>query len=66
MTHEDLMSKEVISVSDIQAAFGVSYDYAARFIRGVRKYSDLLGIRGKIARQDYIAYMTREARHENA
>lgn len=60
MTHAALMEMPLIRIKDIQQAFGVSYDAAARFIRTVKAHSDVLGIRGCIAHQDYVNYITRE------
>jgi hypothetical protein len=60
MTHAALMDLPLIRIKDIQQAFGMSYDAAARFIRSVKAHSDVLGIRGCIAHQDYVKYITRE------
>lgn len=60
MTHTELMNKELIRIKDIQQAFGMSYDAAARFIRTVKAHSDVFGMRGCIAHQDYVNYVNRE------
>lgn len=60
MTHAALMEMPLIRIKDIQQAFGMSYDAAARFIRTVKAYSDVFGMRGCIAHQDYVNYITRE------
>lgn len=57
-----LMDLPLIRIKDIQQAFGMSYDAAARFIRTVKAYSDVFGIRGCIAHQDYVNYVNREAK----
>lgn len=62
MTNVALMDLPVIRIKDIQAAFGMSYDAAARFIRTVKAYSDVFGIRGCIAHQDYVNYVNREVK----
>ncbi len=62
MTNVALMDLPVIRIKDIQSAFGMSYDAAARFIRTVKAYSDVFGIRGCIAHQDYVNYVNREAK----
>lgn len=60
MTNIALMDLPLIRIKDIQQAFGVSYDAAARFIRTVKAYSDVFGMRGCIAHQDYVNYVNRE------
>lgn len=60
MTNVALMDLPIIRIKDIQAAFGMSYDAAARFIRTVKAYSDVFGMRGCIAHQDYVNYVNRE------
>lgn len=55
-----LMDLPLIRIKDIQQAFGMSYDAAARFIRSVKAHSDVFGIRGCIAHQDYVNYVNRE------
>lgn len=55
-----LMDLPLIRIKDIQQAFGMSYDAAARFIRSVKAHSDVFGMRGCIAHQDYVNYITRE------
>ena len=55
-----LMDLPLIRIKDIQQAFGMSYDAAARFIRTVKAYSDVFGMRGCIAHQDYVNYVNRE------
>lgn len=60
MTNVALMDLPLIRIKDIQQAFGMSYDAAARFIRSVKAYSDVFGIRGCIAHQDYVKYVNRE------
>lgn len=57
-----LMEMPLIRIKDIQQAFGMSYDAAARFIRTVKAYSDVFGIRGCIAHQDYVNYVNREVK----
>lgn len=57
-----LMEMPLIRIKDIQAAFGMSYDAAARFIRTVKAHSDVFGIRGCIAHQDYVNYVNREVK----
>lgn len=41
MTNAALMEMPLIRIKDIQQAFGVSYDAAARFIRTVKAHSDV-------------------------
>ena len=60
MTNIALMDLPLIRIKDIQQAFRVSYDAAARFIRTVKAYSDVFGMRGCIAHQDYVNYVNRE------
>lgn len=59
MTHTELMDKELIRIADMQAALGVTYDRAAKVIRSIKDYSDLLGIAGAVCHQDYVAFMSR-------
>ena len=40
MTNAALMETPLIRIKDIQQAFGVSYDAAARFIRTVKAHSE--------------------------
>ena len=61
MTHTELMDKELIRIADMQAALDVPYDTAAKIIRTIKTYSDLLGISGAVCRQDYVNFMNREA-----
>lgn len=59
MTHSELMDKELIRIADMQAALGVPYDAAAKIIRTIKAYSDLLGISGAVCHQDYVNFMSR-------
>lgn len=61
MTHSELMEKELIRIADMQAALDVPYDTAAKIIRTIKTYSDLLGISGAVCHQDYVNFMNREA-----
>lgn len=61
MTHSELMDKELIRIADMQAALDVPYDTAAKIIRTIKTYSDLLGISGAVCHQDYVNFMNREA-----
>lgn len=60
MTHSELMDKELIRIADMQAALDVPYDTAAKIIRTIKTYSDLLGISGAVCHQDYVNFMNRE------
>ena len=54
---EIIKQKEVLSISDIQLMFGVSYDKATAVIREIKEISDTLGIVGRIHRQDLDAWL---------
>ena len=62
MTHTELMDKELIRIADMQAALDVPYDTAAKIIRTIKAYSDLLGISGAVCHQDYVNFMCRNER----
>lgn len=59
MTHSELMDKELIRIADMQAALDVPYDTAAKIIRTIKAYIDLLGISGAVCHQDYVNFMSR-------
>lgn len=60
MTYEErdgILSKEVLSIADMQRLTDLPYQSAAKLIRDIKRRSDRLGIRGKIATLDYLDYM---------
>lgn len=54
---EEIFCREVLDIADIQTLTKLSYQSAAKLIRDIKRRSDRLGIRGKIATQDYLDYM---------
>ncbi len=53
---EEIFSKDYLSIADIQALLGLSYQDAAKTIRNIKRKTDRLGLRGKIHVQDYLDY----------
>lgn len=59
MTYErrdQILSKEVLTISDIQELFDVNYDEAAKKIRDIKRQHDSLKTQGKIHVIDYMRY----------
>ena len=60
---EEIFSKEVLSISDIQELYGLSYQQSSRFLREIKTWFKLNGrnlridIEGKIHVQDYLEYL---------
>lgn len=66
MSAKEVMDKEAFDVNDIQILLDVGRDMAYRFIRQVKSYSDHLGWSGKILKSDYLAYINREIKKNDA
>ena len=53
---EKIFSKDYLTIEDVQALLGLTYQMAARQIRNIKRRSDRLGIQGKIHTEDYFEY----------
>ncbi len=59
---EEIFSKEYISIKDIEALFGMSYDDASKKIREIKRGIEFSGkklrlnVQGKLHVQDYLDY----------
>ena len=53
---EKIFSKDYLTIEDVQAILGLTYQMAARQIRNIKRRSDRLGIQGKIHTEDYFEY----------
>lgn len=58
---EEIFSKDYLTIADIQALLGLTYQDAAKTIRNIRRKTDRLGLRGKIHVQDYLDYFNLSA-----
>lgn len=64
MTREELLSKEVIKIADIQKCYDLCYHKAANIIRAIKHYNDRLNIRGVVHVLDYIEYFNAKSKFE--
>lgn len=64
MTREELLSKEVIKVKDIQEAYGCPYNKATQIIRAIKAYNDRLEVRGCVHVLDYIEYWDAKSKNK--
>lgn len=58
---EAILSKDYLTIIDIQELLGLTYQDAAKTIRNIKRKVDRLGIRGKIHVQDYLDYFNLSA-----
>ncbi len=60
---EEIFSKELLSIADIQELYGFSYQPASRFVRSIKTWFKVNGrklridMEGKIHVQDYLEYL---------
>ncbi len=53
---ERIFSKDYLTISDVQALLGLTYQCAAKMIRQIKFKCDRLGIQGKLHVEDYFEY----------
>lgn len=53
---EEIFSKEVLTIKDVQELFGVDYGTASSIIRQIKFKYDCLQIQGKVHIADYCRY----------
>lgn len=59
MTYEErekIFSKDYLTIPDVQALLGLTYQCAAKMIRQIKFKFDRLGIQGKLHVEDYFEY----------
>lgn len=57
----EILSKDYLTIADMQALLGLSYNDAAKLIREIKRKHNRLNTRGKIHVQDYIDYYQLDA-----
>ena len=57
----EILSKDYLTIADMQALLGLSYNDAAKLIREIKRKHNRLNTRGKIHIQDYIDYYQLDA-----
>ena len=53
---EEIFAKDVLTIADLQALLGLTYQLASRIMRQIKFKYDRLGIQGKIHTEDYFDY----------
>ncbi|MDE7406444.1 MAG: hypothetical protein K2M89_06200 [Clostridiales bacterium] len=57
----EILSKDYLTIADMQDLLGLSYNDAAKLIREIKRKHNRLNTRGKIHIQDYIDYYQLDA-----
>ena len=57
----EILSKDYLTIADMQELLGLSYNDAAKLIREIKRKHNRLNTRGKIHVQDYIDYYQLDA-----
>lgn len=65
MTREEILNKEVLKNSDIQALLEVKKTKASEVINAIKHTSNILDIRGIVHIKDYLAYVNRNQNIKN-
>lgn len=58
--------KVYLDKDDIKKIFGCGTAKAYSIIRSIRAYSDSLNLQGKVTRNDYLAWLNRPLKKDNA
>ena len=53
---EKIFSKDYLTIQDVEALLGLTYQCAAKIIRQIKFKCDRLGIQGKLHVEDYFDY----------
>lgn len=53
---EAIFAKDYLTIADLCALLGLTYQMAAKRMRDIKRKTDRLGIQGKIHVQDYLDY----------
>ena len=53
---EQIISKDYLTIKDLQQLLGLTYQVAARVMRQIKFKFDRLGIQGKLHTEDYFEY----------
>lgn len=57
---EQILSKDILTIADIQNLTGLPYQSAAKLIRNIRRSScDAVNIRGRVATHDYLEFFAK-------
>lgn len=54
---QDIVRKLYLDTNDIMEMFGCSQGQAYSIIRGIKSISDILGLGGKVAVEDYLVWL---------
>jgi hypothetical protein len=53
---EEIFSKDVLTIADLQELLGLTYQASAKLIREIKFKFDRLGVQGKLHVEDYFDY----------
>jgi tRNA A37 N6-isopentenylltransferase MiaA len=53
---EEIFSKDVLTIADLQELLGLTYQASAKLIREIKFKFDRLGVQGKLHVEDYLEY----------